>query len=137
AAQQRSQAPMVGRSREMRIMTQSWRQACRGTGQTVLLSGEPGIGKSRLIAALADELHNEQHARLRYFCSPYHTNSSLYPVTAQLERAAGVGRGEAHATKLDKLEALLRDQGNEAGEAAPLLAMLLSIDPAGRYTSIK
>ena len=74
----------------------------------MLLSGEPGIGKSRLIAALDDRLSAEPHTRLRYFCSPYHINSALHPVITQLERAAGLDRDDSADIKLDKLEALLR-----------------------------
>ena len=103
----------------------------------VLLSGEPGIGKSRLIAALHERLSAEPHARLRYFCSPYHTNSALYPVIKQIERAAGFERDDSADTKLDKLEALLRKAVPDIAEASPLLAELLSIDAAGRYAPLK
>ena len=75
---------------------QRWQLARAGKGQAVLLSGEPGIGKSRLIAALEERLGAEPHTRLRYFCSPYHVNSALHPVIKQLERAAGLRRERQH-----------------------------------------
>ena len=84
----------------------------------MLLSGEPGIGKSRLIAALHEHLGAEPHARLRYFCSPYHVNSALHPVIKQLERAAGLGRDDSAETKLDKLEALLRRSADEVADVS-------------------
>ena len=99
--------PLVGRAEELGLLLQRWQQARAGEGQAVLLSGEPGIGKSRLIAALEERLSAEPHARLRYFCSPYHVNSALYPVIKQLERAAGLRRDDSTDTKLDKLEVLL------------------------------
>ena len=120
--------PLVGRSEELELLLQRWQQARAGKGQAVLLSGEPGIGKSRLTAALEERLSAEPHARLRYFCSPYHVNSALYPVIKQLERAAGLGRSDSSDTKLDKLETLLRQAVSDIAEIAPLLAELLSID---------
>ena len=129
--------PLVGRSEELELLLQRWQQARAGKGQAVMLSGEPGIGKSRLTAALEERLSAEPHARLRYFCSPYHVNSALYPVIKQLERAAGLGRSDSSDTKLDKLEALLRQAVSDITEAAPLLAELLSIDTTGRYAPLK
>jgi predicted ATPase len=103
----------------------------------VLLSGEPGIGKSRLIAALEERLCGERHTKLRYFCSPFHVNSALHPVIKQLERAAGLERDDSSNTKIDKLEALLSQTGADIPEAGPFLASLLSIDTAGRYEPMK
>ncbi len=129
--------PLVGRSEELGLLVQRWQQARAGKGQVVLLSGEPGIGKSRLIAALEERSSAEPHGRLRYFCSSYHANTALYPVTKQLERAAGLGRNDSLDTKLDKLETLLRQGGSDIAETAPLLAELLSIDTTGRYAPLK
>ena len=81
--------PLVGRDEEIDLLLRRWARAKAGDGQVVLISGEPGIGKSRITAALAERLHAEPHIRLRYFCSPYHQDSALYPFIDQLERAAG------------------------------------------------
>ncbi|WP_331376049.1 AAA family ATPase [Sinorhizobium chiapasense] len=129
--------PLVGRSEELELLLQRWQQARTGKGQAVMLSGEPGIGKSRLVAALEERLGMEPHARLRYFCSPYHVNSALYPVIRQLARAAGLARSDSTSTKLDKLEALMLQWASDATEAGPLLAALLSIDITGRYPPTK
>lgn len=129
--------PLVGRAVELDLLLQRWQQVRVGEGQTVLLSGEPGIGKSRLIAALLDRLSTEPHARLRYFSSPHHMNKALHPVIRQLERAAGLGRNDSAQTKLDKLEVLLRPAVSDIAEVIPFLAALLSIDTAGRYAPLK
>ena len=108
--------PIVGREQELAFLLDRWHRACAGDGQVVLLSGEPGIGKSRLIAAMVERLAPSPTARLRYFCSPYHVNSALHPVTTQVERAAGLDRDDSADVKLDKLEALLaRDRSGRRG----------------------
>ncbi|THK34558.1 adenylate/guanylate cyclase domain-containing protein [Ensifer sp. MPMI2T] len=129
--------PLVGRSEELDLLLQRWQQARTGKGQAAMVSGEPGIGKSRLIAALEERLSTEQHARLRYFCSPYHVNSALYPVIKQLERAAGLEPSDSTSAKLDKLEASMLQSTSDTTEAGPLLAALLSIDITGRYATTK
>ena len=80
---------LVGREEELELLLRRWSKAKTGEGQVVLLSGEAGIGKSRLTAALLERLASEPHTRLRYFCSPQHTESALYPIIGQMERAAG------------------------------------------------
>ena len=80
---------LVGREEELELLLRRWSKAKTGEGQVVLLSGEAGIGKSRLTAAFLERLADEPHTRLRYFCSPQHTDSALYPVISQMERAAG------------------------------------------------
>ena len=98
---------LVGREEELELLLRRWSKAKTGEGQVVLLSGEPGIGKSRLTAALLERLAAEPHTRLRYFCSPQHTDSALYPIIGQMERAAGLARDDKPQTKLDKLDAML------------------------------
>jgi predicted ATPase len=99
----------------------------------VLISGEPGIGKSRIAQTIVERLSAEPHTRLRYFCSPHHQDSVLYPSIAQLERAAGFRREDTAEQRLVKLEAVLAQGTNDLGEAVPLLADLLSIPMGGRY----
>jgi class 3 adenylate cyclase len=98
---------LVGREEELELLSRRWSRAKTGEGQVVLLSGEAGIGKSRLTAALLERLAGEPHTRLRYFCSPQHTDSALYPVIGQMERAAGFVHDDTAKGKLDKLDAVL------------------------------
>jgi predicted ATPase len=97
----------------------------------VLASGEPGIGKSRLTAALSERIESEPHTRLRYFCSPHDQDSALYPFIGQLERAAGFARDDTTATRFDKLEALL-GEGAEPGDLS-LIAEMLSLSGGERF----
>jgi len=101
------ETPLVGREEEIELLIRRWQQAQSGEGRVVLISGEPGIGKSRLTAALSEHIGTEPHSRLLYFCSPHHQDSALYPFIAQLERAAGFARGDTVEEKVDKLRALL------------------------------
>ena len=93
------ETPLVGREEEVELLIRRWHQAKSGEGRVVLISGEPGIGKSRLTAALSEHIGSEPHTRLRYFCSPHHQDSALYPFIAQLEHAAGFVRGDAVGTE--------------------------------------
>ena len=102
-----AETPLVGREEEIELLLRRWEQAKSGEGRVVLISGEPGIGKSRLTAALSEHIGTEPHTRLRYFCSPHHQDSALYPFIAQLERAAGFARDDTVEAKLGKLRALL------------------------------
>ena len=127
---------LVGRQEELDLLVRRWSKAMAGEGQVVLLSGEAGIGKSRLTAALSDRLVMEPHTRLRYFCSPQHTDSALYPIISQMERAAGFAHGDSAQTKLDKLDALL-SQSFTPSEDKALFAELLSLPNDGRYPKLE
>ena len=124
--------PLVGRESEIASLRERWAEAKDGEGQVVLLSGEPGIGKSRITQVLRERLASEPHTRLRYQCSPYYSNTAFYPVIDQLERVAGFARDDSPESRLDKLEALLAQGTENVAEAAPLFASLLSL-PAARY----
>ncbi|MDQ2693999.1 MAG: AAA family ATPase [Pseudomonadota bacterium] len=125
--------PLVGREEEMQLLLRRWELAKRGEGQVVLLSGEAGIGKSRIIQALREHIGGEPHHRIRLQCSPYHTNSALHPFIGALERAAGFGRDDAPEQKLAKLEALVAATADPLDEVVPLLAALLSLPRSDRY----
>jgi class 3 adenylate cyclase len=124
-----SLTPLVGREEELELLLRRWQRAKSGEGQVVLISGEPGIGKSRLTAALQERLQPEPHASLRYFCSPQHTDSAFHPVIAQLEAAAGFERQDSPDSKLDKLAALLRASSGQEG-GVRFLAELLAVSSA-------
>ena len=137
AARHGELGPLVGREAELVFLLELWKRATSGKGQAQLLSGEAGIGKSRLVAALAERLGAEPHVELRYFCSPFHVNSALHPVITQLERAAGFVSDDSSDRRLDKLEALLGRIGMANKESLRLLAALLSIDAPGRLVPPK
>jgi class 3 adenylate cyclase len=127
---------LVGREEELKLLLRRWSRAKNGEGQVVLLSGEAGIGKSRLTAALLQSVAAEPHIRLRYFCSPQHTNSTLYPIIGQMERAAAATQGDTPQAKLDKLDALLAHSSTTAVDAA-LFAEMLSLPNDGRYPALE
>jgi len=126
---------LVGRDEEVELLMRRWSKAKTGEGQVVLLSGEAGIGKSRLTAALLERLASGPHTRLRYFCSPQHTDSAFYPIIGQMERAAGLAHDDTPKAKLDKLDALLA-QTSTSKQAAALFAEMLSLPNAGRYPAL-
>jgi class 3 adenylate cyclase len=126
---------LVGREEELELLRRRWVRAKTGEGQVVLLSGEPGIGKSRLTAALLERLAAEPHTRLRYFCSPQHTDSALFPIIGQMQRAAGLAYDDAPGARLDKLDALLAQTSTSIEDAA-LFAEMLSLPNDGRYPAL-
>ncbi|MGY3606632.1 MULTISPECIES: adenylate/guanylate cyclase domain-containing protein [unclassified Bradyrhizobium] len=123
----------VGRKAEIEFVLSRQQLAWQGQGQVVLISGEAGIGKSRLVATLAESLALGSHRRVRYQCSPYHTNSALHPFIAQLERAAGITSQDTPGQTLDKLEAMLALGTRQVASVTPLIAALLSIATGERY----
>ena len=130
-------ATLVGREEELALLLRRWDQAKAGEGRVVLISGEAGIGKSRVLAALAERIGDEPHVTVRYQCSPHHVNDAFFPITSQIWRAAGFAGGEPAAARLDKLEAMIARSGLEAMDIAPFLAALLSIPFEGRYPPLE
>jgi class 3 adenylate cyclase len=127
---------LVGREEELEILLRRWSKAKAGEGQAALLSGEAGIGKSRLTATVLERVAAEPHTRLRYFCSPQHTDSALFPIISQMERAAGFEQDDTTRAKLDKIDVLLA-QSFTARQEAALLADMLSVPNDGRYPSLE
>jgi Adenylate and Guanylate cyclase catalytic domain/AAA ATPase domain len=126
---------LVGREEELALLLRRWSTAKIGEGQVVLFSGEAGIGKSRLTAALLETIASEPHTRLRYFCSPQHTDSAFYPIIGQMERAAGLAHGDTAQVRLDKLDALLA-QTLTSMQDVSLFADMLSLPGNGRYPAL-
>ena len=120
------ETPLVGRDEEIELLIRRWQHAKTGEGRVVLISGEPGIGKSRLTAVLSERIAGEPHIRIRYFCLPYHQDSALSPFAGQLERAAGFVRDDSPVAKLEKLEALVGAGARDRDEIA-LIADLVSL----------
>ena len=127
---------LVGRQEELEMLLRRWSKAKSGEGQVVLLSGEAGIGKSRLTAALLERVAPERHTRLRYFCSPQHTDSALYPIISQMQRAARFTHADSGQVKLDRLDAVLELSATSKQDAA-LFAEMLSLPNDGRYPSFE
>ena len=125
-----SLTPLVGREHELGLVLDRWQQARGGEGQVLLLTGEPGIGKSRLVQALCDAVANRTHALVHYQCLPYWQNSALQPAIEELERAAGILREDEAEVRFDKLEAHLARVGVTDRQAAQILADLLLIPTA-------
>jgi class 3 adenylate cyclase/predicted ATPase len=136
AGQTQRATGFFGREREVDLLMDRWVQARSGEGQVVFLSGEAGIGKSRIVAALRQKIVKEAHTRIQYQCSPHHTNSPFYPVIAQLERAAGFAPDDTAETKHDKLEQVLRYSFSTIDHVASLFATLLSLPFEGRYVAL-
>jgi class 3 adenylate cyclase/energy-coupling factor transporter ATP-binding protein EcfA2 len=129
--------PLVGREQELALLLGRWRQSKTGEGQMVLLTGEAGIGKSRIARATIDAIEEEPQIRINYQCSPYHSDSALYPAIQQLIRAAGLATDDTPEAKLDKLEALLTQAHDDVGEVVPPIASLLGLEVEGRYGALE
>lgn len=132
----RGLTPFIARQKEIDILHDRWNQAKDGNGQVVLVSGEAGIGKSRITQALRERIADEPQQRLRYQCSPHHTNSALYPLVNQLSHAAQFEAHDPPERKLKKLEALLSDVGAKRDQVLPLIAALLSVPTGDRYLQL-
>ena len=127
-------SPLVGRQEELGLLLRSWEASKEGHGQTILIQGEAGIGKSRLVDALREQVAGQNHLWVTHRCSPYHTNSTLYPIIEHLKRALGWTSEDGAAEKFGKLEAALSGQSLPLDEVIPLYAELLSLPlPEGRY----
>ena len=127
AAVQKGLTPLVGRDEELAVLQRRWEHAKAGEGQVVLLSGEPGIGKSRLVQELKDQLAHEEVTRIEFRCSPYHQNSALYPIIEHLQRLLQFEREDSPAAKLEKLQHTLSHYRFPQADTVPLLAALLSL----------
>ena len=125
--------PLFGRDEEIELLIRRWRGVSQGEGRVVVLTGDPGIGKSHITLALQERLQAEPHVSLRYFCSAHHTHSALFPFVGQLERAAQFKRSDTPAEKLAKLEMLLVRSAVDGDQTVALLANLLSLPPSDRY----
>jgi class 3 adenylate cyclase/predicted ATPase len=124
--------PLFGREEEIELLLRRWRYAAQGEGRVVVLTGEPGIGKSHIALALGERLQSEPHIALRYFCSAHHTNSALFPFISQLERAARFERKDSPTEKLSKLDALVA-RSTADPEHVAVLASLFALPASDRY----
>src|SRR5262249_58034673 len=124
--------PLFERDEEIDLLLRRWRLATQGEGRVVVLTGDPGIGKSHIGVALQERLQAEPHTTLRYFCSAHYANSALFPFIGQLERAARFKRGDSRYEKLAKLETLLVQSAVDGDQTVALLANLLSLPAPDR-----
>ncbi len=136
ATLRRGLTPLVGRQEEINLLLKRWDQAKDGEGQVVLLSSEPGVGKSRILQSFQDKVEGEAGEIVHYICSTYHRDTPFYPVISQLERMLAVGKNDTAEQTLDRLDAFLGEQGLTAAEYGPLLAGLLTLPTTGRYPAL-
>ena len=135
-ARRRGLTPFVGRETEVTVLGERWQRARESMGQVVVISGEAGIGKSRLVQILYERVASEPHVHLECRCSPYHQHSAFYPIVDLVERTAGVDRDETAAAKLSKLEAVIAPLRLLVATPVPLLAALLSIPLGDTYEAL-
>jgi DNA-binding winged helix-turn-helix (wHTH) protein/class 3 adenylate cyclase/TolB-like protein/predicted ATPase len=128
--------PIVGREEEVEMLRRRWRQTVSGEGRVILITGEAGIGKSRIVSSLLEDTAQEPHTRLRYFCSPQHIDTPLHPIIGQLERASRISRDDSLTSNLDKLDAILERSGTSKLDAA-LLCEMLALPNDGRYPIVE
>jgi DNA-binding SARP family transcriptional activator len=136
ALHREDRSPFVGRDEELKELLGIWRDARHGEGRIAFLTGEPGIGKSRLALELRKQIEAEPHSALFFQSSPFYTDSALYPFIDELERAADIHHARDNTEKLDRLDALVTSYAPDAGDVAPLFAQLLSIPVEGRYPNL-
>ena len=129
--------PLIGREEELDLLMHRWQKAVNGEGQVAIIEGQPGIGKSRLTQALRSAIDAKSRTLLRYFCTPYHQGSALFPLVSQMERAAEIDREDPVNVRLDKLEALIESSGTDPASVAPLFASLMSLPIEERYGPLK
>ena len=137
AARSAGMTPFVGREHEVALLMDRWHDVSDGEGQVALLSGEAGIGKSRILSALRERIGDEPHITVRYQCSPHHGNDAFYPISGQIWHAAGFVGGERVTERLDKLETMITRSGLNAKETTPFLAALLFISLEARYAPLE
>ncbi|HEX3632669.1 MAG TPA: adenylate/guanylate cyclase domain-containing protein [Casimicrobiaceae bacterium] len=130
-------SPLIGRIDEMEVLLQRWQATRQGNGQAILIQGEAGIGKSRIVDALSGRISDDPHVRVICQCSSYHSNTALYPIMRHLELAAGFAPEDTAACKLEKLEVLLAATDNNTAVTTSLMAELLSIPIDGRYAPLE
>jgi predicted ATPase len=129
---------LVGRDEELGLLRRRWEQSKEGLGQVVLIRGEAGIGNSSLVETIRAQVRREGYTRVAFRCSPYHTNSALYPVMEHVQRVCQWQRDDPPAAKLDKLERTLRTYSLPLEDVVPLFAALLSVPlPEGRYPTLR
>jgi class 3 adenylate cyclase/predicted ATPase len=136
ASRSETLTPFVGREQEIALLLERWHRAIKGEGQVALLSGEAGIGKSRVLAMLREQIGQQHYLTLRYQCSPHHVNDAFHPVKGQIWHAAGFVSGEAAGSRLDKVEKMIQGTGLASGDIAPYLASLLAIPTGQRYPAL-